>query len=1012
MPEPDPKPKWRAVFHIQVNRRRLDVLGDSGCSGSCMSLDYFRKHPELKQTFVPAKSSGTAINGSDVPSIGWLKLKFSIANVPMWIDCKVVEGLMDPIILGWDWMFKYKVLMDPAHGKMHFLDKYSVPLLVNAFSLSGCYYRAPEELILPPFSKVHADAELILDGYSFGKFRPSVVTEPFQCNGENFWAARACSKVDGNRFMTEYINATDKNIRVAAGHVIGFAEFIHDSSLEAAARATEMFCSYRMCDPDEYPEEHADGEIGEIILDPSPPKVVRFDMGATSFDDEVESKDESQPIPPGAKKLEVDYSKMAEDARPYTERLKYLIDVKHARAFSQHDRDYGKTTLIQYRAHIKDPDQTPLHQKPYRTRPEMREAIDQQAQQMIADGLVGHSKSPFAAPILLAKKKCGGWRFLTDFRKINERCHKVVYPLPRIDDTIQKLENPKFFTSMDLTKGFWQIPIHPDDRKYFAFSTESLHLEYLVAPMGAKNSPAYLSSLMQIVLKGLPIQHVLSYLDDILVADTNMEDHLKHLDLVLGALVRAGLKLNPAKCAFARSSVVCLGHLLSRDGISPDPTNIDKIETWKPPKNVRKLRTFLGLTGYYRQYVQGYSEIANCLTDLTRNDAKWVWKDPHQKAFETLRAKLISAPIMAYPDFSLPFRVKTDASLTAIGYVLTQIVDKKERVIAYGSKKLNDQQCKWSTYDREYFAIIAAVRANAHYLRHNKFVIITDHRPLLAWRKVDSRKDPTGRRTRWALELDNYEFDLVHKKGANHSDADAMSRRGDEDDEVAEDEDYFQLRSLFSDESAASQKALPPDNLFFMGEDHIVTGPLAALNADDGECERLRERQNDDAILSEVKAYIQNRRVLPSSYPHRWYRDNFKHFVLRDGILYRKAYSPTVHANTLQAVIPQAMVPEILRDLHGTKWVGHPKTEKMIQMAKRYANWPTLPKDIRAYVTNCQICDQLSRQNPRPKTPLQPIVARRVFDHVMCDLLSFPTPSYGFNYLLVFKDVFSGFMKC
>ena len=263
MPEPDPKPKWRAVFHIQVNRRRLDVLGDSGCSGSCMSLDYFRKHPELKQTFVPAKSSGTAINGSDVPSIGWLKLKFSIANVPMWIDCKVVEGLMDPIILGWDWMFKYKVLMDPAHGKMHFLDKYSVPLLVNAFSLSGCYYRAPEELILPPFSKVHADAELILDGYSFGKFRPSVVTEPFQCNGENFWAARACSKVDGNRFMTEYINATDKNIRVAAGHVIGFAEFIHDSSLEAAARATEMFCSYRMCDPDEYPEEHADGEIAQ-----------------------------------------------------------------------------------------------------------------------------------------------------------------------------------------------------------------------------------------------------------------------------------------------------------------------------------------------------------------------------------------------------------------------------------------------------------------------------------------------------------------------------------------------------------------------------------------------------------------------------------------------------------------------------------------------------------------------------------------------------------------------------
>ena len=183
---------------------------------------------------------------------------------------------------------------------------------------------------------------------------------------------------------------------------------------------------------------------------------------------------------------------------------------------------------------------------------------------------------------------------------------------------------------------------------------ESLHLEYLT-PMGAKNSPAYLSSLMQIVLKSLPIQHVLSYLDDILVADTNMEDHLKHLNLVLGALVRAGLKLNPAKCAVARDSVVCLGHHLSRDGISPDPANVEKIKSWKPPTSVKKLRTFLGLTGYYRQYVKNYSDIANCLTDLTREKSKWVWLDPHQKAFERLRTELMSAPIMAYPNFSLPF---------------------------------------------------------------------------------------------------------------------------------------------------------------------------------------------------------------------------------------------------------------------------------------------------------------------------------------------------------------------
>ena len=180
--------------------------------------------------------------------------------------------------------------------------------------------------------------------------------------------------------------------------------------------------------------------------------------------------------------------------------------------------------------------------------------------------------------------------------------------------------------------------------------------------MGAKNSPSYLSSLMQLVLRGLPIQNVLSYLDDILVADTNMEDHLKHLDQVLLALTKAGLKLNPAKCAFARESVVCLGHKLSREGISPDPHNVDKIKTWKAPTNAKRLRAFLGLTGYYRQFVKNYSDIAGCLTDLTRDDATWDWREEHQTAFETLRDILTLDLVMSYPNFSIPFIVKTDAS--------------------------------------------------------------------------------------------------------------------------------------------------------------------------------------------------------------------------------------------------------------------------------------------------------------------------------------------------------------
>ena len=534
-----------------------------------MSYEYFTNNPYLKKFFTPRKSSGTAINGSDVLSTGDVFLKFQLQGVPMSITCKVVKGLMDPVILGWDWMSKYGVALDAANGKVSFGEGKCAPLIEYDVKLQNPFYRVFEDLILPPNSKVHTNVELVMNDPKTKDFSTTVVTEPFTNNGVRYWAARGCSTMRDGRFMTEFLNPSNQSVRIPAGEIVGNVEFIKDEELRATYFETEMSCSYRDPVPDPGEVSPSVGPTASRASTRSAPPTSTPDQGPANrycSSTTMDARDDS--IPPGAKPLSLDLSQISEDARPYEAELRDLLQNKHAKAFSRHDRDYGKTGLVQYRAHLKDPDLAPIAQKPYRTRPEMREAIDQQAHQMLADGLVRHSTSPFAAPILMERKKCGGWRFLTDFRRINECCTKVVFPLPRIEDSIQKLENPRFFSSMDLTKGFWQVPIHPDDRKFFAFSTENMHLEYLVAPMGAKNSPSYLSLLMQLVLRGLPVQHVISYLDDILVADSNMEDHLKHLDLVLTALEKAGLKLNPAKCAFARESVVCLGHKLSREGVS------------------------------------------------------------------------------------------------------------------------------------------------------------------------------------------------------------------------------------------------------------------------------------------------------------------------------------------------------------------------------------------------------------------------------------------------------------
>ena len=987
------------------------TLGDTGSTRCCISEDFYRDSPALrKYPFRPLTTRGTAINGTKVLTIGICEVPFRINGTYMRMNCRVVKGLVQPFILGWDFFSKYSAKLNAQEGLLEFANFSPVSLVKNSDFLSGCYYRVHEDLTVPANSKMHKLVELMADKEHVQKASKTVVTEPFANVGSDVWSCRVASEVNDCMFLTEFVNCSEYPVKLEAGRVLGRADFCDPSTFDEQAMETEMYNSY--VSEDSAYESGSDGsesgsdeeECDEIVCDAppsSPPKSLpeHHEMVTAGFNRSLEPpqpQDTPPPkplkrgIPQGAKPLKVCYKKLAKKAVPYKKELQHLLEVKHEEALSKHDRDYGKTSLIQYRAHLKDPSAPPIAVPPYRTRPELRETIDEQAWEMIADGLVSHSKSAYSAPILLARKKCGGWRFLTDFRKVNDQCDKVVFPLPRIEDSLQKLDSPCIFSCMDLTKGFWQIPIHPDDRKYFAFSTENMHLEYLVAPMGAKNSPSYLSALMQLVLRGLPVQHIVSYLDDILVASSSMEQHLEHLDLVLTALEKAGLKLNPSKCSFAQDSVVCLGHKLSAEGVSPDPANVEKIRSWKAPENVKRLRSFLGLTGYYRQFVKDYSKVAQCLTDLTKDDVDWSWTPAHQEAFEFLRDTLTSDKIMSYPDFSKPFIVKSDASHSAIGYVLTQKADGKEKVILYGSKKLDRTQQNWSTYDREFFALLCAIRANAHYLRHAAFIAITDHRPLLAWKRMDSKKDPTGRRTRWAIELNTYEFELIYKKGRAHADADAMSRRGDDDDEVAVDsEEFFAFLGMACEDEYSAVK----------------------LNALSEEIDRLRVAQDDDPTISAARSFVRNRKKIPSSFPDAWYRNNSRWFIVRDGILYKKAYSETVHLKILQAVIPPTLTKVVMEDLHGSYMAGHPGIEKMLLSVKRYAVWPSINKDVKQFVADCVVCDQETEPTPANRTPRIPIKAENVWDHLICDLISLPVGSLGFHYVLVFVDVFSGYVK-
>lgn len=295
--------------------------------------------------------------------------------------------------------------------------------------------------------------------------------------------------------------------------------------------------------------------------------------------------------------------------------------------------------------------------------------------------------------------------------------------------------------------------------------------------MGLTNSPATFQRMMELVLRGLPWQVCMVYLDDVLIYSPTFEDHLRSLREVFSWIQTAGLTLNPKKCHLSRDHVVFLGHVVSRHGLQPDPRNTDKVRSWPTPRNPTDVRAFVGLCLYYRRFVRDFAQRTAPLHHLTCKDVHFQWTTECDAAFEYLKGVLSTAPVVTMPDFNIPFKGYTDASIEAVGAVLAQDKDGLERVVVYASQSLSATEKRWSTFDRELWAVVWAVRQFRHYIGAAAFTIITDHKPLLGLSGMSIDKDPTGRRARWMLELDPFNWVMKHKHGHQHANADVLSRR-------------------------------------------------------------------------------------------------------------------------------------------------------------------------------------------------------------------------------------------
>ena len=431
----------------------------------------------------------------------------------------------------------------------------------------------------------------------------------------------------------------------------------------------------------------------------------------------------------------------------------------------------GKTDLCTHHIEVK-PGTRPIRLSPYRVNPEKAEQIRKELDLMIKMGVIEESNSSWASPVVLIPKSDGSIRFCVDYRRVNDVTLPDAFPLPRVEDLIDKIGRSRFLTKIDLSRGYWQVPMDEISIPVSAFVTPHGQFQWKYMPFGLRNAPATFQRLVKRVLSGLET-FTGAYLDDIIIFSDNWDDHMKHLKLVFDRVRQANLTLKKSKCVFASAEVEYLGHTVGLGKVAPRSAKVDAILKFQRPSDKKQLRAFLGIAGYYRKFIPHFAQIAACLTDLLRKNTKFVWTEIQDTAFCDLKSRLASRPILRPPDFSLPFALAVDASDVAVGANLFQVVDGIEHPVCYYSKRLNVHQQRYSTIEKEALALLLAVRNFSVYFGTHPVTVYTDHSPLQFLKNMSNYNN---KMLRWSLELQAFNLHIVHRPGSKNLIPDTLSR--------------------------------------------------------------------------------------------------------------------------------------------------------------------------------------------------------------------------------------------
>ena len=435
--------------------------------------------------------------------------------------------------------------------------------------------------------------------------------------------------------------------------------------------------------------------------------------------------------------------------------------------------DVPKTThLEECRIELKE--EKPVFVRPRPIPHTLVESVEKEIDEMLKLGVIEPANSPYNSPIVMIKKRNGEHRFCADLRALNNVTVDDREPISDVEHIFQSLGKAKFFSKLDLTKGYWAIPIVKDDRKKTAFTTTNGQFQWVNMPFGLKTAPGVFNRMMRKLLGPIKRPGLYHFMDDVLVATETWEEHLEILRAVFQRLKEANLAAKPSKCYLGFTDLVYLGHEIGHGQKWPEERNVEKIQTAKLPRTKKELRAFLGLCGFYRVYIQDYARIAAALTDLTKKQHpdKLCWSEEAANSFETLKSKICQKPVLQIPDYNKRFVLRTDASKEALGAVLLQEDNGILKPVAFQSKRLNSAESNYSTVERECYAAVWGVGKFERYLYGRKFILETDHQPLKSL-----QMNPTNPRLlRWSLQLQPFQYSVQYIPGKENHGADYLSR--------------------------------------------------------------------------------------------------------------------------------------------------------------------------------------------------------------------------------------------